>query len=133
MLPIFNPPSAPGGTTGQVQSNSTGQFAGLTQAALTALILSATSVLSGAVPASGGGTAAVSAAVADEDEAERERTRETRELGIQAAVSIAVAAGIMVLMLWPQLPWAMEELNKVVLWPATFVQFWAGKRFYTSS
>ena len=36
-------------------------------------------------------------------------------------------------MLWPQLPWAMEELNKIVLWPATFIQFWAGKRFYVSA
>jgi len=78
-------------------------------------------------------TAAAAAAAADEEQAERERARETRELGIQAAVSIAVAVGIMVLMLWPQLPWAMEELNKVVLWPATFIQFWAGKRFYVSA
>jgi Cu+-exporting ATPase len=76
---------------------------------------------------------AVSTVAEEEDEVEKARARETHELGVQAAVSIAVAVGIMFLMLWPQLPWPMEELNKVVLWPATFVQFWAGKRFYTSA
>ncbi len=85
-----------------------------------------------------GGTAATGAtatavAAAEGEEIERERARETHELGVQAAVSIAVAVGIMILMLWPQLPWAMEELNKVVLWPATFIQFWAGRRFYVSA
>jgi len=81
----------------------------------------------------GARAAGADALATEEDDAERARARETHELGVQAAVSIAVAVGIMVLMLWPQLPWAMEELNKVVLWPATFVQFWAGKRFYTSA
>ena len=81
----------------------------------------------------GDAAAAADTLAAEEDEAERARARETHELGVQAAVSIAVAVGIMVLMLWPQLPWAMEELNKFVLWPATFVQFWAGQRFYSSA
>ena len=60
---------------------------------------------------------------------ELERARERRELGIQAAVSLAIAAGIIVLMFWPLLPWPMQDMNKVLLWPATFVQFWAGGRF----
>ena len=51
-------PSAPaGGSTGQVQVNSAGGLAGLTGAQLTALINPFTASLSGAVPASGGGTA----------------------------------------------------------------------------
>jgi Cu+-exporting ATPase len=61
------------------------------------------------------------------------RARERRELGLQAAVSLAVAAGILLLMFWPALPWPMELVNKVVLWPATFVQFWAGGRFYRAA
>ncbi len=85
------------------------------------------------VAAQAGPAGSVSTVAEEEDEVEKARARETHELGVQAAVSIAVAVGIMFLMLWPQLPWPMEELNKVVLWPATFVQFWAGRRFYTSA
>jgi len=48
-------------------------------------------------------------------------------------VSIVVAAGIFALMFWPERPIAMEELNKLVLWPATFIQFWAGGRFYRAA
>ena len=83
--------------------------------------------------AQAGDAGAVATVAEEEDEVEKARARETHETGVQAAVSIAVAVGIMVLMLWPQLPWQMEELNKLVLWPATFIQFWAGKRFYTSA
>ena len=39
----------------------------------------------------------------------------------------------MVLMVWPQTVWAMEDLNKLILWPATFIQFWAGGRFYRAA
>ena len=48
----------PGGTTGQVQVNNAGAFAGVTNVALTALIQPMSSTLSGAAPASGGGTTA---------------------------------------------------------------------------
>jgi hypothetical protein len=48
--------SPPGGTNGQVQYNNGGVFGGLTDPALTARIQPFTSGLSGAVPASGGGT-----------------------------------------------------------------------------
>jgi len=58
------------------------------------------------------------------------RTREMRDLGIKAVVSIAVAIGIMVAMLWPGgLGLSMTELNWLLLIPATFVQFWAGGVF----
>ncbi len=62
------------------------------------------------------------------------RAREMRELGVKALVSIAVALGIMVLMLWPDiLGLPMTELNWLLLVPATFVQFWAGGVFLRAS
>jgi Cu+-exporting ATPase len=74
-----------------------------------------------------GGVAAVT--TPDElDETERIRAREQRTLGIQVVVSIAVAVGIMALMFGP-VPLAMADVNRLVLWPATFVQFWAGRRY----
>ncbi|HET7676823.1 MAG TPA: heavy metal translocating P-type ATPase [Candidatus Limnocylindrales bacterium] len=74
---------------------------------------------------------AAAATVEDAADAEEaERARERRELGIQSLVSLAVSAVIMALMFWPVLPLPMEERNKLVLWPATFIQFWAGRRFY---
>jgi Cu+-exporting ATPase len=48
-------------------------------------------------------------------------------------VSIAAAAAFMALMFWPQTVLAMEDLNRLLLWPATFVQFWAGGRFYRAA
>jgi hypothetical protein len=50
------PPVAPGGSPGQVQFNNAGTFGGLTNTQLTADINTFTTGLSGAVPASGGGT-----------------------------------------------------------------------------
>jgi Cu+-exporting ATPase len=77
--------------------------------------------------------AAAAAAVDSElDETERIRAREQRELGIQSAASIAVAIGIMVLMFGP-FPLAMADVNRLALWPATFIQFWAGRRFYEAA
>ena len=72
--------------------------------------------------------------LADEvDEGIAERARETRTLLIQSSVAIAAAAVIMVAMFWPQTSVAMEDINKLVLWPATFIQFWAGRRFYQAA
>ena len=39
----------------------------------------------------------------------------------------------MVLMFTPQTAVAMEDINKLILWPATFIQFWAGGRFYRAA
>ncbi len=65
--------------------------------------------------------------VADRD---AERATEQRELGVQAAVSIAVAIGIMALMtLGTSAGLSMESLNKLAIIPATFIQVWAGGRF----
>jgi hypothetical protein len=46
----------PGGSNGQVQFNNSGSFGGLTNVQLTALVQQFSPTLSGAVPASGGGT-----------------------------------------------------------------------------
>ena len=72
-------------------------------------------------------------AVASDDAEEAARAREQRQLGIEAAVSLAIAAGVMLLMLWPTPFWAMHDLNRYLLWPATFVQFWGGRRFYSAA
>ncbi len=65
------------------------------------------------------------------DDAERERAQ--RHTLVQALVSIAAAAVFMVLMFTPQTVVAMTEINKLILWPATFIQFWAGGRFYRAA
>ena len=60
------------------------------------------------------------------------RAREARGVIVQALVSIGVALGIMGLMLAGRsLP--MEHLNLLALVPATFVQAWAGRRFYRAA
>jgi len=75
-------------------------------------------------------TAGDAAWLADVPDAEtRARAAEQRELGIRAVVAIAVAAGIMALMFWPGRALPMSDVNRLVLLPATFVQFWAGGTF----
>jgi P-type Cu+ transporter len=81
----------------------------------------------------GVGTATASALEAEIDASDRERAREQRRLGTEAAVAIATAVGIMLLMFWPGLPLTMEQVNSLVLWPATFVQFWVGRRWYEAA
>jgi Cu+-exporting ATPase len=73
------------------------------------------------------------AAAVEVEQQDRAKAQELRDLGLRALVSIVVAAGIFALMFWPERPIAMEELNKLVLWPATFIQFWAGGRFYRAA
>jgi Cu+-exporting ATPase len=67
------------------------------------------------------------------DEESLERAREARDLLTRAVVSIAVALGIMVAMFWPQTAVSIETLNWIALIPATFVQAWAGGRFYRAA
>ncbi|HEU0244321.1 MAG TPA: cation transporter, partial [Candidatus Limnocylindrales bacterium] len=62
-----------------------------------------------------------------------ERERAQRETLFQALVSIGAAIVFMVLMFTPQTRIAMEDINKLILWPATFIQFWAGGRFYRAA
>jgi Cu+-exporting ATPase len=67
------------------------------------------------------------------DEESIDRAREARTLLTRALVSIAVALGIMVAMFWPQAVVSLETLNWIALVPATFVQAWAGGRFYRAA
>ena len=83
-----------------------------------------------AAPAEGAGAASLADEVTADD-AERERAQ--RQTLLQAVVSIGAAAVIMVLMFTPQTAVAMTDINKLILWPATFVQFWAGGRFYRAA
>ena len=73
-------------------------------------------------------------ALADRPDAEAiERAREARELLTQALVSIAAALAIMFAMFWPQTVVDMADINRIILIPATFIQFWAGRRFYRAA
>ncbi len=75
-------------------------------------------------PAVTAGETDPSAAAEAED---RLRDAELRDLAIRAVVAVAIGAGIMALMLTTAVTGlAMEEVNAIALWPATFVQFWAG-------
>jgi len=62
-----------------------------------------------------------------------ERARYARRLLIEAVVALVAAAAIMVTMFWPQTAVAMEDINRIVLVPATIIQFWAGRRFYAAA
>ncbi len=76
------------------------------------------------------GTAALELEITAED-VERERAQ--RQTLFQALVSIGAAIVFMVLMFTPQTTIAMEDINKLILIPATFIQFWAGGRFYRAA
>ncbi|MCI0346628.1 MAG: copper-translocating P-type ATPase, partial [Chloroflexi bacterium] len=85
-------------------------------------------------PAAAADAAAARAAllVANDPES-AERARHARDLLTKAVVSIAAALAIMAVMFWPQPVLAMEQVNLLVLGPATFIQVWAGARFYRAA
>ena len=62
-----------------------------------------------------------------------EKDRYARRLLIEAVVSIVVAIGIMLVMFWPQTSISMTVINRIALVPATFIQLWAGRRFYAAA
>ena len=70
-------------------------------------------------------------AAADADA--RQRAASARRLLVEGSVSLVVAAGIMILMFWPQTVVPMETINRLVIVPATIVQAWAGRRFYAAA
>ncbi len=65
------------------------------------------------------------------DDLDRERAQ--RVTLTQSLVAITAAAVFMVLMFVPQTAIAMVDLNKLILWPATAIQVWAGGRFYRAA
>ena len=74
------------------------------------------------------------ASLVDEADAEAaQRAREQRSLGLTAAIALVIAAAAMTLMYAPNLPITMEQLAWLLIGPATFVQFWAGRRFYRAA
>jgi Cu+-exporting ATPase len=77
------------------------------------------------------GSAAALAEEVSADDLERERAQ--RQTLVQAGVSITAALAFMALMFTPQTAVATEDLNKLILWPATFIQFWAGGRFFRAA
>ncbi len=105
--------------------------------------VASTTDLVGAIQAAGYDVKPQAATTADDDAgesleatADRESAEKARELEatlVRSVVSTAVAVAIMILMFWPQTVVAMEDINKLVLWPATFIQFWAGGRFYRAA
>jgi Cu+-exporting ATPase len=76
------------------------------------------------------GTAALADEMTADDLAHERALRETL---VQAAAALVVAVLVMVAMFTPQTAVAMGDLNKLVLWPATLIQFWAGGRFYRAA
>jgi Cu+-exporting ATPase len=82
------------------------------------------------VAAAGGGASAIAPELTADDE---ERERAQRTTLVQAMAAIATALGIMLIMFLPQTAIALESLNRLVLWPATLIQFWAGGRFYRAA
>jgi Cu+-exporting ATPase len=72
-------------------------------------------------------TAADIAAEVDAEAVERDR--ELRDVKLRALTSLGIAAAIMAVVAWPGGLFAMEDANKLVFLPATFIQFWAGGRF----
>ena len=83
-----------------------------------------------AIPVEGAVAASLEDEITTED---RERERTQRQTLTQALVAIGAAVLFMVLMFTPQTLVAMAELNKVILWPATFIQIWAGGRFFRAA
>ncbi|MBA2557811.1 MAG: copper-translocating P-type ATPase, partial [Chloroflexi bacterium] len=73
---------------------------------------------------------AASSALDEPDEASAARAVELRELGVRAVVAVGFGLVAMAIMFWPGGPFAMNDINRLLIGPATFVQFWAGKRFY---
>jgi Cu+-exporting ATPase len=88
---------------------------------------------SGAVAGAASADVGTTPAATDVDPDAVERERASRDLFIRAVASIATALAIMALMFWPQTLISAENLNRLVLLPATFVQVWAGGRFYRAA
>ncbi len=84
-----------------------------------------------AAPAVEGATATSLEAEMTAEDLDRERAQ--RETLRMAAIAIGASLVFMVLMFTPQTVVAMTDLNKLILWPATFIQFWAGGRFYRAA
>ena len=79
------------------------------------------------------GTQTASALDDEAAEIAAQRARETRRLGVEALIALAIGLAMLALMLWPGTVLPMQQLNLLFLLPASFVQFWAGRRFYEAA
>ena len=76
----------------------------------------------------------VRAGLVEEADAEAAtRAREIRTTGLTAAAALSVALATMLLMYVPGVPLSMEAMAWLLIAPATFIQFWAGRRFYRAA
>ncbi|MEX2547032.1 MAG: heavy metal translocating P-type ATPase, partial [Chloroflexota bacterium] len=73
-----------------------------------------------------------SLAYASDAQAQRQSV-EQRRLGIEAAFALVAGLVMMALTLWPTPFVPLEQLNLLLILPATLVQFWAGRRFYSTA
>jgi P-type Cu+ transporter len=78
-----------------------------------------------------GASASSTGLTASADDIERDRA--ARDLLIRAVAAIVVSVAIMIVMFAPQSSLPMTTLNRLVLVPATLIQFWAGARFYRAA
>jgi Cu+-exporting ATPase len=76
------------------------------------------------------GTASLEAEMTAED---IEREHAQRQTLVQAIVAIGASIAFMAAMFLPQTAVGMDVINKLILLPATFIQFWAGGRFYRAA
>ena len=56
-----------------------------------------------------------------------------RQLGVEALFATGLGLAMMALTLWPAPLLPLEQLNLLLIVPATIVQFWAGRRFYVTA
>ena len=61
------------------------------------------------------------------------RARERRQLLTESVAATAAGIAFMILMFWPQTAVSMGDINKLILWPATLIQFWVGRRYYAAA
>ena len=82
-------------------------------------------------PEAGAAAGQDSVALAADSDAQALRQRaEQRSLGMEALIALGVGLLMMALTLWPGPILPLEQLNLLLIAPATIVQFWAGGRFY---
>lgn len=79
-----------------------------------------------------GSVPAASSVERDAEERDRKRDAHIQELKVKSFVSLAIGAVMMILMYVP-LPMSERTLAPFLLIAATFVQFWAGREFYTAT
>ena len=79
------------------------------------------------------GTAPMTSVLDEADPEAAARTRERRTLLTEALVAIGAALVFMAAMFYPQTSISMESINRLILVPATLIQFWAGRRYYEAA